>query len=122
MMSIVFHRLVVALSVVAFVSGMTMQAMPSAQALGPGTAERIAKADPECPRMAMEHHGDTIPTPRRARASCSIASNRWAASERRLCRIARTRSVYRLPTASWLTGHPARRSRAETSSPISFLP
>jgi hypothetical protein len=64
MMSIVFHRLVVALSVVAFVSGMTMQAMPSAQALGPGTAERIAKADPECPRMAMEHHGDTIPTPR----------------------------------------------------------
>ena len=63
MMSGILRRLVVALSLLAFVSGMTVQALPSAQALGLDMAERGAKADPECPRMAMGHPGDTMPVP-----------------------------------------------------------
>jgi hypothetical protein len=63
MMSGMFRSLVVALSLLAFVSGMTVQTIPSAQALGLSIAERAAKADPECPRMAMEHHGDRVPAP-----------------------------------------------------------
>ena len=63
MMSGILRRLVVALSLVAFVSGMTVQATPSAQALGLSMAERGAKADPECPRMVMDHPGDGMPVP-----------------------------------------------------------
>jgi len=60
-MSVILRRLVVALSVLAFVSGMTVQAVPSAAALGRSAAAGIA--DPECPRMAMEHHSDRMPVP-----------------------------------------------------------
>jgi len=63
MMSGILRRLVVALSLLAFVSGMTVQATPSAQALGLGTTERSSKGDPECPRMAMGHDGDSTPAP-----------------------------------------------------------
>ena len=63
MSGILLRRLVVALSLLAFVSGMTVQAMPSAQALGLGMAERGAKPYPECPRMAMHHSGDNMRVP-----------------------------------------------------------
>ena len=63
MMLLVLRRLVVVLSVLAFVTGMTIQAIPSAEALGLSTAEGSAKADPECPRMAMEHHSEGMPVP-----------------------------------------------------------
>jgi hypothetical protein len=61
MVSGILRRLVVALSLLAFASGMTVQATPSAQALG--LTERGAKANPECPRMAMDHSGDSMPVP-----------------------------------------------------------
>ena len=63
MISAALRRLTVLLSVLSFVSGMTVQAIPSAQPLGLSIAERSVKSDPECPRMAMERHGDTVPTP-----------------------------------------------------------
>jgi len=63
MMPVIFRRLVVALSVLAFVSGMTVQAVPSATALGLSAVGGITEADPECPRMAMEHHSDRMPLP-----------------------------------------------------------
>jgi hypothetical protein len=59
----VFRRLIVLLSVLAFVSGMTVQAVPSAQALGLSITERGAKPDPECPRMAIDHLGESMPVP-----------------------------------------------------------
>jgi hypothetical protein len=63
MMRIILRRLVVALSVLAFVSGMTVQAVPSAAALGMSSIAGDAKADPQCPRMATERHGDLVPLP-----------------------------------------------------------
>jgi hypothetical protein len=63
MMRAMLRRLLVALSVLAFVSGMTIQAMPSADALGLSAAERTVKADPECPHMAMERYGQGMPVP-----------------------------------------------------------
>ena len=63
MMPGILRRLVVALSLLAFVSGMTVQAMPSAQALGLDMSERGAKPYPECPRMAQDHSGDNMPVP-----------------------------------------------------------
>ena len=63
MMQGILRRLLVLLSVLAFVSGMTIQAIPSVAALGLTTAQVSAKADPECSRMAMEHHGEGIPVP-----------------------------------------------------------
>ena len=63
MMSGIFRRLIVALSLLAFMSGMTVQIMPSAQALGLSMVERSANADRECPRMAMEHHSNPMPVP-----------------------------------------------------------
>ena len=63
MMRVILRRLVAALSVLAFVSGMTVQAVPSAEALGLSAAVGTSKADPECPRMAMEHHGASTPLP-----------------------------------------------------------
>jgi hypothetical protein len=59
----VSRRLIVVVSVLAFVSGMTTQALPSAQALGLTGVSAVAKADPECPRMAMEHPQDPAPLP-----------------------------------------------------------
>ena len=57
------NRLIVALTIFAFIGGMSIQAIPSAVALGLSTAEGSAKADPECPRMAMEHHSEGMPIP-----------------------------------------------------------
>jgi hypothetical protein len=63
MMPVLLRRLIVVLSVLAFVSGMSIQAIPSAAALGLSTAEGSAKADPECARMAIEHHSPRTPIP-----------------------------------------------------------
>jgi hypothetical protein len=63
MISAALRRLTVLLSVLAFMSGMTVQAIPPAQALGLSMAEGVTKADQECPRMAMERHADTVPIP-----------------------------------------------------------
>src|SRR5882672_381790 len=63
MLPVLRRRLIVVLSALAFVSGMSIQAIPSAEALGLSTAEGDAKADPECPRMAMEHHSQGMPIP-----------------------------------------------------------
>ena len=60
----VFRRFIVLLSVLAFISGMTTQAIPSAEALGLTRASAVAKADPECPRMAMQHADQDVPKPR----------------------------------------------------------
>ncbi len=57
------RRFIVLLSVLAFVSGMTTQAIPSAEALGLTKANGAAKAGPECPRMAMEHPDRDVPKP-----------------------------------------------------------
>ena len=59
----IFRRLIVLLSVLAFVSGMTIQAMPSAQALGLTKTSAAATAEPECPRMAAEHPDRGAPKP-----------------------------------------------------------
>lgn len=63
MMPAILRRMIVVLSVLAFVSGMTIQAIPSAEAVGLSAAQGSARTDPECPRMAMEHHGEGIPAP-----------------------------------------------------------
>src|SRR6266436_10054575 len=54
---------IVLLSVLAFVSGMTTQAIPSAEALGLTKPSAVAKAEPECPRMAMDHPDRGVPKP-----------------------------------------------------------
>jgi hypothetical protein len=59
----VLRRFIVLLSVLAFVSGMTTQAIPSAEALGLTKANAVAKAEPECPRMAMDHPDRGVPKP-----------------------------------------------------------
>src|SRR5438128_3878055 len=65
----VLRRFIVLLSVLAFVSGMTTQAIPSAEALGLTKATKATKAnaaektEPECPRMAMEHPDRGVPKP-----------------------------------------------------------
>lgn len=59
----VLRRVVVLLSVLAFASGMTTQAIPSTAALGLTEANAVAKAELECPRMAMEHHNERVPIP-----------------------------------------------------------
>jgi hypothetical protein len=59
----VLRRFIVLLSVLAFVSGMTVQAIPSAEALGLTKAIAVANAEPECPRMAMEHPDRGAPKP-----------------------------------------------------------
>ena len=56
-------RLVVMVSALAFVSGMTIQAIPPAEALGLTKTDGTAKPEPECPRMAMEHHSEGTPVP-----------------------------------------------------------
>lgn len=55
----VLYRLLIALTVVAFVGGMTVQAMPSAQTLNLAGSQ----TDPDCPRMAMEHPDHGMPQP-----------------------------------------------------------
>jgi hypothetical protein len=66
MMPIMLRRLVVALSVLAFVSGMTVQAVPSAGALGISTAAADAKEGSRVPS-----HGDRAPQPGHA-GTCTV--------------------------------------------------
>jgi hypothetical protein len=53
----VLHRFMILLSIVAFVSEMTTQAIPSAAALDLAIGNKLVKAEPECPRVAMQHPG-----------------------------------------------------------------
>jgi hypothetical protein len=59
----VLRRFIVLLSVLAFVSGMTTQAIPSPEVWGLTKANAVAKAEPECPRMVMDHPDRSVPTP-----------------------------------------------------------
>ena len=59
----VFRRFIVLLSVLAFASGMTVQAIPSAGVLGLAKIAANEKAEPECPRMAMGHPDRDVPKP-----------------------------------------------------------
>lgn len=59
----ILRRVIVLLSVLAFLSGMTVQVIPSAEALGFTKADGIVKAGPECPRMAMQHPDRGVPKP-----------------------------------------------------------
>ena len=63
MMLVILRRLVVSLSVLAFVAGMSIQAIPSAGALGLDALQGSAKTDPDCPRMAVAHHSEGLPAP-----------------------------------------------------------
>jgi hypothetical protein len=63
MMLAVLSRLIVVLSVLAFAAGMTIQAIPSARALGLSGVAGNLKADPEFPRMAMEPPDESAPAP-----------------------------------------------------------
>ena len=58
-----FRRFIVLVSVLAFVGGMTVQAIPSAEALGLTKVAAIEKAEPECPRMVMGRPGRDVPKP-----------------------------------------------------------
>src|SRR5947209_4179175 len=61
-MLVLLRRLLVALTVVAFVGGMTLQASPSAAALGlPGNSQ----ADMGCPQMATHQPAEQKPIPNR---------------------------------------------------------
>src|SRR5260370_12116825 len=59
----VLRRFIVLLSVLEFVRGMTTQAIPWAEGLGLAKANGVAKAEPECPRMAMEQPDRGVPKP-----------------------------------------------------------
>ena len=64
-MRAVFNRLTAILTTFAFIFAMSVQAAPSAEALGlttPAPAQ-AAKADRECARMAAEHPDRSAPKP-----------------------------------------------------------
>jgi hypothetical protein len=61
-MLLLLRRLLVALTIVAFGGGMTIQAMPSAAALGFPTS---SQADAACPHMATHDPGTQKPLPTR---------------------------------------------------------
>ncbi len=66
-MRTVFDRLVAVLTAIAFIAAMSVQAIPSAEALGLSTAMASdmssGMADEHCPRMAVEHPERRVPTP-----------------------------------------------------------
>jgi hypothetical protein len=59
----VLRQVVSVVCALAFLSGMTVQAIPSAEALGLSMVNEIGHASPECPRMAMEHPDGGVPVP-----------------------------------------------------------
>ena len=54
-------RLMNVLAIVAFVVAMSVQAIPSAEALGLSGSDEMTQADEHCPRMAVEHPDRGIP-------------------------------------------------------------
>jgi hypothetical protein len=62
-MRAVLHRLMAALTIFAFIGGMSVQAIPSAGALGLTGPAEATKADMDCPRMAAEHPDRSVPKP-----------------------------------------------------------
>jgi hypothetical protein len=122
MMSGILRCLVVALALLAFASGMTVEAIPSAQAHGLSVTERGAKANPECPRMAMDHSGDSIPMPLPCKGIMLDCVKQMGCLGVPALPDRSGASVCRWRTVSLLTGRLARHCPARTSSPISFLP
>lgn len=59
----VFNRLMAILTIVAFAGAMSVQAAPSAEALGLTGPAKMSQADEHCPRMAVEHPDRDIPMP-----------------------------------------------------------
>ena len=59
-----FSRLVNVLAIVAFVVAVSVQAVPSAEALGLSASHQTMEADEHCPRMAVEHPDRGLPTPK----------------------------------------------------------
>ena len=59
----ILRRVLVLITIIAFVGGMTLQAMPSAVALGLPTS---SQADAACPHMATDHPGTQKPLPARS--------------------------------------------------------
>jgi hypothetical protein len=58
----ILHRVLVLVTIVAFAGGMTVQATPSAAALGLSSS---SKPDTGCPHMATHHPGEGSPMPTR---------------------------------------------------------
>ena len=58
-----FNRLAIFLAIFAFVAAMSVQAIPSAQALGLSGPDETSQADENCPRMATEHPDRGVPGP-----------------------------------------------------------
>lgn len=59
-----FNRFVCLLAIFAFVTAMSVQAIPSAEALGLSGPDEITQMDEHCPRMAVEHPDRGIPMPK----------------------------------------------------------
>jgi hypothetical protein len=57
------HRLLVCLTAFAFIAAMSIQAIPSAEALGLSGLTDATQADMPCPRMAVEHTDRGVPIP-----------------------------------------------------------
>ena len=58
-----FNRLMAILTIFAFIGAMSVQAIPSAEALGLSGSAEAAKTDFPCPRMAAEHPDRGVPMP-----------------------------------------------------------
>ena len=58
-----FNRLMTFLVIFAFVAAMSVQAVPSTEALGLSGPDETTQADEHCPRMAAEHPGRGVPFP-----------------------------------------------------------
>jgi hypothetical protein len=57
----IVQRLIAVLTAVAFVLAMSVQAIPSAEALGLTSVAKVADMDEHCPRMAAEHPDQGLP-------------------------------------------------------------
>ena len=64
-MRAVLNRVMAVVTIFALIGGMSVQAMPSAEALGLTRPAQVTKADMDCPRMAAEraHSGAPKPMP-----------------------------------------------------------
>ena len=58
-----FNRLMIFLTISAFVAAMSVQAVPSAEALGLSGPQEMTQADEHCPRMVAEHPDRGVPAP-----------------------------------------------------------
>ena len=59
----VFYRLMTILTIVAFTGAMSVQAAPSAEAVGLTGSAKMSQADEHCPRMTAEHPDRGSPKP-----------------------------------------------------------